>query len=57
MRIAVIEHSGAGDYADYISSLLDEAAKQHDYQIKSWSNSVPAFQQQIAADAIILYLY
>jgi len=56
MRIAVIEHSGAGDYADYISSVLDEAARQHDYQIKSWSNSVPAFQQQIAADAII-YIY
>lgn len=56
MRIAVIEHSGAGDYADYISSLVDEAATQHDYQIKSWSNSVPAFQQQIAEDAII-YIY
>lgn len=56
MRIAVIEHSGAGDYADYISSVLDEAARQHDYQIKSWSNSVPAFQQQIATDAII-YIY
>jgi hypothetical protein len=56
MRIAVIEHVGSGDYAEYISSLLNETAEEHSYQIKSWSNSVPASQQQIAADALI-YIY
>jgi hypothetical protein len=56
MRIAVIEHVGSGDYAEYISSLLNETAQEHNYQIKSWSNSVPAFQQQISTDALI-YIY
>ncbi len=56
MRIAVIEHVGSGDYAEYISSLLNETAREHNYQVKSWSNSVPAFQQEIAADALI-YIY
>jgi glycosyltransferase involved in cell wall biosynthesis len=56
MRIAVIEHAEAGDYAEYISSLINEKAAEHNYQIKTWSNSVPAFQQQVAADAVI-YIY
>ncbi|MBV9961289.1 MAG: glycosyltransferase [Parafilimonas sp.] len=56
MRIAVIEHAEAGDYADYISSLINEKATENNYQLKSWSNSVPAFQQQVASDAII-YIY
>ena len=56
MRVAIIEHSGSGDYAEYIFSLIDEKAKQKNYQIKTWSNSVPAFQQQISEDAII-YIY
>jgi glycosyltransferase involved in cell wall biosynthesis len=56
MRIAVIEHVEAGDYAEYISSLINERAKQNNYQIKTWSNSVPAFQQQVAGDAVI-YIY
>ncbi|HEY2726187.1 MAG TPA: glycosyltransferase, partial [Parafilimonas sp.] len=53
MRIAVIEHAEAGDYAEYISSLINERAKQNNYQIKTWSNSVPAFQQQVAGNAVI----
>ena len=36
--------------------LIDEMAKQNNYQIKTWSNSVPAFQQQVADDAVI-YIY
>lgn len=56
MRIAVIEHSEAGDYAEYIFSLIDEKAKQNNYQTKTWSNSVPAFQQLVADDAVI-YIY
>ena len=56
MRIAVIEHAGSGDYAEYIFSLIDEKAKQNNYQIKTWSNSVPVSQQQIAEDAVI-YIY
>ena len=56
MRIAVIEHAETGDYADYIASLINEKATENNYQLKSWSNSVPAFQQQVAADAII-YIY
>jgi glycosyltransferase involved in cell wall biosynthesis len=56
MRIAVIEHSEAGDYAEYIRSLIEEGARQNNYQVKTWSNSVPAFQQQIDKDAII-YIY
>jgi glycosyltransferase involved in cell wall biosynthesis len=53
MRIAVIEHSEAGDYAEYILSLINEKAKENNYQIKTWSNSVPASQQQVAGDAVI----
>jgi len=56
MRIAVIEHAGSGDYAEYIFSLIDEKAKQNNYQTKTWSNSVPVSQQQIAEDAVI-YIY
>jgi glycosyltransferase involved in cell wall biosynthesis len=56
MRIAVIEHVGSGDYAEYIASLLNEKAREYHYQVKSWSNSVPAFQQEIAPDALI-YIY
>jgi glycosyltransferase involved in cell wall biosynthesis len=53
MRIAVIEHSRSGDYAEYVYSLIDERAKQNNYLLKTWSNSVPAFQQQIEDDSII----
>ncbi len=56
MRIAVIEHSHAGDYAEYIFSLLQQKAKENNYQVKTWISSVPAFQQQVAADALI-YIY
>ncbi|HEX5153603.1 MAG TPA: glycosyltransferase [Parafilimonas sp.] len=56
MRIAVIEHAGSGDYAEYIFSLIDGKAKQNDYQIKTWSNSVPVSQQRIADDAVV-YIY
>ena len=56
MRIAVIEHSQSGDYAEYIFSLIDEKAKQNNYQLKTWSSSVPAFQQQVSEDAVI-YIY
>lgn len=53
MRIAVIEHSKAGDYAEYIYSLLDDKAKENNYVVKTWSNSVPAFQQKVEDDTII----
>jgi glycosyltransferase involved in cell wall biosynthesis len=56
MRIAVIEHVDSGDYAEYISSLLNEMAREHNFQIKSWNNSVPASQQEISTDALI-YIY
>jgi len=54
MRIAVIEHAEGGDYSEYIFSLIEENARQHDYQIKTWSNSVPAFQQQVPENAVII---
>ncbi|MBS1746961.1 MAG: glycosyltransferase [Bacteroidetes bacterium] len=53
MRIAIIEHAESGDYAEYIYSLIEEKAKEHNYQIKTWSSSVPAFQQHLEDDAII----
>ncbi len=56
MRIAVIQHINAGYYSDYISSLLDEAALQLNYQVKTWSNSIPAFKQQITENAIVYIL-
>lgn len=56
MRIAVVQHVGAGYYSDYISSLLDEAALALKYQIKTWSNSIPAFKQQIAENSVIYIL-
>src|SRR6478735_10515051 len=56
MRIAVIEHAGSGDYAEYIFSLIDEKAKQNNYQTKTWSNSVPVSQQRIADNSIV-YIY
>ena len=56
MRIAVIEHAGSGDYAEYIFSLIDEKAKQNDYQTKTWSNSVPVSQQRITNNAVV-YIY
>lgn len=56
MRIAVIEHVNAGDYADYISSLINEKAGEYNYQVKPWINSVPASQQQLADD-VIIYIY
>src|SRR5438552_10476230 len=54
MRIAVVEHAGSGEYAEYIFSLIVEKAKQNNYQLKAWSNSVPASQQQVAHNAIIV---
>lgn len=56
MRIAVVQHVGAGYYSDYISSLLDEAALKFKYQIKTWSNSIPAFKQQIAENSVVYIL-
>ena len=56
MRIAVVQHTGAGYYSDYISSLLDEAALQLNYQVKTWSNSIPAFKQHISENAIVYIL-
>jgi glycosyltransferase involved in cell wall biosynthesis len=53
MRIAVIEHAGSGDYTEYIFSLIEEKAKEQGYQLKTWSNSVPAFQQQVSENAVI----
>jgi len=53
MRIAVIEHTGSGDYTEYILSLIEEKAKENNYQLKTWSNSVPASQQQVSQNAVI----
>lgn len=53
MRIVVIQHVSSGDYAGYIFSLIVEKAKQNNYQVKNWSNSVPAFQQQVANNAVV----
>jgi glycosyltransferase involved in cell wall biosynthesis len=53
MRIAVIEHAAGGDYTEYIFLLLEEKAKQYNYQIKPWSTSVPASQQKISDNAIV----
>ncbi|MFT4153885.1 glycosyltransferase [Parafilimonas sp.] len=53
MRIAVIEHAQGGDYTEYLFSLLEEKANQHNYQVKFWSNSVPVSQQHIGENAVI----
>jgi glycosyltransferase involved in cell wall biosynthesis len=53
MRIAIIEHAGSSDYAEYIYSLIDEKAKERNYHIRTWSSSVPAFQQRPEDDSII----
>lgn len=53
MRIAIIEHTGSSDYAEYIYSLIEEKAREHNYQVKTWSSSVPAFQQHLDDDTII----
>ncbi len=54
MRIAVIEHVGSGDYTEYIFSLIEEKAKEQNYQLKTWSNSVPEFQQQVSENVVII---
>lgn len=56
MRIAVVQHVRAGYYSEYISSLLDEVAVQSNYQVKTWSNSVPVSNQLIAENAIVYIL-
>ncbi len=56
MRIVVVQHINAGYYSDYISSLLDEAGMQLNYQVKTWSNSIPAFRQQVAENTITYIL-
>ena len=53
MRIAVVQHVHAGDYAAYVSALINEEARNLGYEIKSWSSSVPASKQLIAADAVV----
>jgi hypothetical protein len=56
MRIAVVQHVYAGYYSEYLSSLLDEVAVKSNYQIKTWSNSVPVSNQLIAENAIVYIL-
>src|ERR1700712_3392666 len=53
MRIAVVQHIQAGYYSEYLSSLIDEAAAEANYQIKPWSNSIPVFNQFISEDSVI----
>lgn len=53
MRIAVVQHIQAGYYSEYLSSLIDEAAADAGYQIKTWSNSIPVFNQFISEDSVI----
>ena len=43
----------SGYYSEYLSSLIDEAAAEANYQIKTWSNSIPVFNQFISEDAVI----
>ena len=56
MRIAVIQHVRAGYYSDYLSILLDEIGAKNNYQVKTWSNSIPAFKQQISDNSIVYIL-
>lgn len=56
MRIAVVQHVHAGYYSDYLSSLIDEAAATDNYQVKTWSNSIPVFSQHISEDAVVYIL-
>jgi len=56
MRIAIVQHVSAGYYSEYLSSLIDEAAANAGYQIKTWSNSIPVFNQHIPDDAVV-YIY
>jgi glycosyltransferase involved in cell wall biosynthesis len=53
MRIAVIEHIHSGDYAAYLASLLIEQAQQNNFQVKTWSSSVPASQQLIGEKTVV----
>ena len=53
MRIAVVHHINAGDYAEYLASLLNNQAVQNDYVVKVWSYSIPASQQLIPENAIV----
>lgn len=56
MRIAIVQHVRAGYYSDYLSSLIDEVAVTENYQIKTWSNSIPLFNQHIPEDAVVYLL-
>ena len=54
MRIAVIEHVAGGDYTEYLFSLIQEQARLHNYQARAWSRSVPASQQKVDDNTIVL---
>jgi hypothetical protein len=49
MRIAVVHHTKAGDYAEYLSALINSQAVQNGFAVKVWSYSIPASQQHIPA--------
>lgn len=53
MRIAVVHHIKAGDYAEYLSALVNSQAMQKDFAVKVWSYSIPASQQYIPDDAVV----
>ena len=53
MRIAVVHHIKAGDYAEYLSALVNSQAMQKDFAVKVWSYSIPASQQYIPHDAVV----
>jgi len=53
MRIAVIHHIKASDYAEYLSALVNSQAMQKDFAVKVWSYSIPASQQYIPDDAVV----
>ncbi len=53
MRIAVVQHIHTGYYSEYLSSLIDEAAAAANYQIKTWSNSIPVSNQFISEDSVV----
>ncbi len=56
MRIAIIDQNEkyTTEYGDYITELTGLHALQHNYEIRAWSNVVPAISQKFADNAVII---
>ena len=57
MRIAVIEKisdQNLSDFSNYLTELLREKAIQTGFEVKGWSNVVPAISQHFAAKSMVL---